>query len=64
MPTKHIDETTWRKIEKETVKAVVATQRAIKDSEILATLLDVGLKNITEDDYQKLLKKKIGKKRP
>ena len=60
MPTKHVDEETWRKVEKETVKAVVATQRAIKDTEILRILINKGLENVTEEDYQKLLKRKNG----
>lgn len=57
MPTKHIDEQTWRKVEKETVKAVIATQRPIKDTDILAMLITKGLEHITEDDYIKLIKK-------
>lgn len=58
MPTKHIDDATWRKVEKETVKAVVTTQRSIKDTEILKILINKGLENITEDDYKKLVGKK------
>lgn len=57
MPTKHIDETTWRKVEKETVKAVIATQKPIKDTDILGLLIQKGLENITDDDYKKLTKK-------
>ena len=35
MPSKHIDEKTWREIEKITVEAVIATQKPIKQGEIL-----------------------------
>lgn len=58
MPTKHIDDTTWRRVEKETVKAVIATQRAIKDTEILKILINKGLENITEDDYRAAAQRK------
>lgn len=58
MPSKHIDDITWRKVEKETVKAVLTTQRSIKDTEILKVLINKGLEHITEEDYLKLIKKK------
>lgn len=58
MPTKHIDEKTWRKVEKEHVKAVIATQKSIKDTDILRVLINKGLEVITEDEYEKLIKKK------
>ncbi len=58
MPSKHIDDETWRKVEKETVKAVVATQRALKDTDMLRILINKGLEHITEDDYRKMTKKK------
>lgn len=56
MPTKHIPDTTWRKVEKETVKAVVATQTGFKDTEILNLLILKGLEAIKEEDYQKAKK--------
>jgi aspartate/glutamate racemase len=56
MPSKHIDEETWRKVEKETVKAVLATQRSIKDTEVLKVLITKGLEHVTDDDYAKLRK--------
>lgn len=58
MPSKHVDDETWRKVEKETVKAVVATQRALKDTDMLRILINKGLEHITEDDYRKMAKKK------
>lgn len=57
MPTKHIDESTWRKVEKETVKAVIATQKPIKDTDILGLLIQKGLEHVTDEDYKKLTKK-------
>ncbi|MBZ2191652.1 hypothetical protein JFJ09_05450 [Pseudoalteromonas arctica] len=58
MPTKHIDDVTWRKIEKEHVKAVIATQKSLKDTDILRILINKGLETINEDDYQELIKRK------
>lgn len=58
MPTKHIDDITWRKVEKELVKAVVSTQTSIKDVDILKILINVGIKNIDKSDYKELVKKK------
>jgi len=58
MPTKHIDDVTWRKVEKEHVKAVIATQKSLKDTDILRVLINKGLEVITENDYEKLIKKK------
>jgi hypothetical protein len=58
MPTKHIDEKTWRKVEKEHVRAVIATQKSLKDTDILRVLINKGLEVITEDEYEKLIKKK------
>ena len=58
MPTKHIDDITWRKVEKELVKAVVSTQTSIKDVDILKILINVGIKNIDISDYKELVKRK------
>lgn len=58
MPTKHIDDTTWRKVEKELVKAVVVTKKGFKDAEIIKILLNKGLEAISEDDYIKYSNRK------
>jgi hypothetical protein len=58
MPTKHIDDVTWRKVEKEHVKAVVATQKSLKDTEILKILINKGLDAIEESDYLKIVNEK------
>ncbi|MGI1946814.1 hypothetical protein [Shewanella glacialipiscicola] len=58
MPSKHVDEQTWRKVEKETVRAVIAAQASIKETEVLRMLILKGLKHITEDDYRDFAEKK------
>lgn len=58
MPTKHIDEETWRKVEKEAVKATISTKRSIKETEMLKWLILKGLEEISEEDYQKMVRKK------
>jgi hypothetical protein len=58
VPSKHIDDVTWRKVEKETVEAVVATRESLKDTEILKLLILKGLENITEEDYINYANKK------
>ena len=57
MPTKHIDEETWKKVERETVKAVIETQKSIKDTEMLRFLILKGLKYIEKEDYEKIAEK-------
>lgn len=54
MPSKHIDDRTWRKIEQKTVEAVIATKLNIKDTEMLKWLIIKGLENIEEKDYYEL----------
>lgn len=51
MPTKHIDNKTWERIQKEHVKAVILTKTSIKDTEILRILINKGLENISDQDY-------------
>lgn len=58
MPSKHIDDVTWRKVEKEHVRAVVATQASLKDTEILKILISKGLELVTDEDYERFVKKK------
>lgn len=60
MPSKHVDEQTWRKVEKETVRAVIAAQASIKENEVLRILILKGLKHVTEDDYKEFAEKKRG----
>lgn len=58
MPTKHIDELTWRKVEQATVQAVITTKTSIKDTEVLKILILKGLEVIKESDWQKYADKK------
>ncbi len=56
MATKHIPEKTWRKVEEMTVKAVIETRSAIKDTEILNYLILKGIKVAKEEGFQELKK--------
>jgi len=58
MATKHLPDTTWRRVEQEAVKAVTVTKTGIKDTEMLNYLILKGLNSITEEDYWELAKKK------
>ncbi len=58
MPSKHIDEKTWREIEKITVEAVIATQKPIKQGEILHLLIKRGMEDLTKEDFMEIIKKK------
>lgn len=57
MPTKHIPDATWRKVEKEMVRAVVATQMPIKESQVLNLLILKGIEAVKDSDYKALKKK-------
>ncbi|RBW67236.1 hypothetical protein DS893_00030 [Vibrionales bacterium C3R12] len=58
MTTKHIKDTTWSKVEKMTVKAVIETKTSIKETEMLDYLINLGLNRFEEDDYKKIKKTK------
>jgi len=58
MPSKHIDDVTWRKVEKESLRAVKAAEKVFKETEILKLLIIKGLENVTDEDYENLAKKK------
>lgn len=58
MPTKHIDEETWKKVEKETVNAVLATKTAIKDTEMLRYLIRKGVREMGPEDYRAIAEEK------
>ncbi len=58
MPTKHIDDETWRKVEKEAVKATIATKKSIKETEMLRWLILRGLEEINEADYDRMVRGK------
>jgi hypothetical protein len=56
MPTKHIDDKTWRKIQDLTVKTVIATQRPIKETDVLNYIIKKGLEQITPEELKKIAK--------
>jgi hypothetical protein len=54
MPSKHIDEETWRKIEKKTVEEIVKTHKHIKETDMLKRLVLIGLKHFNaESEFEK-----------
>lgn len=57
MPTKHIDEHTWRKVEKKTIEAIIKTKEHIKETDMLKWLILKGLEELEEEDYRKNKKK-------
>ena len=57
MPTKHISDASWKKVESETYKAVLATQTVLKETEVLNFLISKGAENASEDDYKELARK-------
>jgi hypothetical protein len=56
MPSKHIDDKTWRKIQDLTVKVVIATQRPIKETDVLAYLIKRGLEEVNVEELKTLAK--------
>ncbi len=56
MPTKHIDDKAWRKIQDFTVKTVIATQKPIKETDILHYVLKKGLEEVTVEELKSLAK--------
>ena len=56
MPSKHIDDKTWRKIQDLTVKTVIATQKPIKETEVLAYVIKRGLEDINVEELKTLVK--------
>ncbi|CDG21370.1 conserved protein of unknown function [Xenorhabdus poinarii G6] len=57
MPTKHINDSIWRLVEKETVKAVIELKEPVKDTTVLEWLIRKGLDTISDEDYRKFSKK-------
>ncbi len=49
MPSKHIDDETWRKIELKTVEEIVRTQKHIKETDMLKRLVLIGLRHFKEE---------------
>ena len=58
MATKHIKDSTWRKVEEKTVKAVIETRTNIKEAEMLDFLIRLGLERFEKEDFEKVKQKK------
>lgn len=56
MPTKHIPDSTWQKVEKKMVEVVIELKEPVKDTQVLNWLILKGLEEITEEDYRKFTK--------
>lgn len=54
MATKHIDEETWRKVEKKTMEAIIELKRPVKDTKVLKLLILKGIKEIKAEDWKDL----------
>jgi len=57
MPAKHIDDKTWREVEKETLKVVMGTKKIFKETEILKAVILKGLATIELEEYEEILLK-------
>ena len=64
VPSRHIPDPTWSKVEKETYKAVVKTGTVITEKDMLDYLILRGLEVITEDDYRSIADKKKPRSEP
>jgi hypothetical protein len=51
MPTKHIDEETWKKVEKKMVEVIIDTKKSIKEGKLLKQLILIGLKHYDEEQF-------------
>ena len=52
MPTKHIEDKIWQRVEKLTVHAVQLLERPIKDTEVLQWLVIQGLANMSDKELE------------
>ena len=57
MTTKHVRDTTWKKVEEKTVKAVIETRTSIKETEMLDFLINLGLERFEKEDFNKIKKR-------
>lgn len=53
MTTKHVPDSTWRKVEKKMVDLVVETKLPLKDSEVLNIVILKGLEQVSAEDVYK-----------
>ncbi|EJO9871626.1 hypothetical protein [Vibrio vulnificus] len=57
MATKHIKDSTWKKVEEKTVKAVIETKTSIKETEMLDFLINLGLEKFQSEDFERVKKR-------
>lgn len=57
MTTKHIKDSTWKKVEEKTVKSVIETRTSIKETEMLDFLINLGLERFEQEDFNKIKKR-------
>lgn len=57
MATKHVKDSTWRKVEEKTVKAVIETRTNIKETEMLDFLINLGLEKFSDEDFERVKKR-------
>ncbi|CAQ81384.1 hypothetical protein [Aliivibrio salmonicida] len=58
MTTRHIKDSTWKKVEEKTVKSVIETRTSIKETEMLDFLINLGLERFEQEDFNKIKKRK------
>ena len=61
MPSIHIQDKIWEQVKEQHVDAIVKTKVGFKETEILHLLLEIGLKNVTDEDLLREAMKKNGK---
>lgn len=57
MPSKHIDNELWNKIQEKHIQMVIETKTSLKDTDVLKAIIKKGLDVITNDDVLKNIKK-------
>ena len=58
MPSKHIKEETWQRIEELRIKGIIETKTDIKERDLLELILEKGIKRIDEIELELLAKKR------
>jgi len=58
MPSKHIKEKTWQRIEELRIKGIIETKTDIKERDLLELILEKGIKRIDEIELELLAKKR------
>ncbi len=58
MPTKHISDAVWDKVQKETYQTVITTGTVVKEEQVLKQLILKGLSTLkTESDYKEMARR-------